>query len=76
MVRDLAEQVAVGDPIAGVMLESFLVAGRQDLPDSGPVGLTYGQSVTDACIDWDTTAALLVELADAVRLRRSARAAA
>ena len=48
------------------MMESFLVAGRQDL---GPA-VTNGQSVTDACIDWETTADLLGDLADAVRARR------
>jgi 3-deoxy-7-phosphoheptulonate synthase len=52
--------------VAGLMMESFLVAGRQDL---GP-DMTRGQSVTDACLDWDTTAGLLGELADAVRARR------
>jgi 3-deoxy-7-phosphoheptulonate synthase len=49
------------------MLESFLVAGRQDL-DSRP--LTYGQSITDACIDWETTVRVLDDLAEAVRARR------
>ena len=50
------------------MLESFLVAGRQELGD-GP--LTYGQSITDACMDWDTTVAVLDGLAAAVRARRT-----
>jgi 3-deoxy-7-phosphoheptulonate synthase len=49
------------------MMESFLVGGRQDL---GP-SMTRGQSITDACMDWDTTAALLDELAAAVAARRS-----
>jgi 3-deoxy-7-phosphoheptulonate synthase len=67
---DVAEQVANGNgAIVGVMLESFLVAGRQDL-DSGP--LTYGQSITDACMDWDATVAVLERLAGAVRARREA----
>ena len=49
----MAAQVAAGNrAIAGVMLESFLVAGRQDLAASP---LVYGQSITDACMDWDTT---------------------
>ncbi|MEV8512315.1 3-deoxy-7-phosphoheptulonate synthase [Dactylosporangium sp. NPDC051484] len=69
VAREVAEQVAAGqDGIAGVMLESFLVAGRQDLGDE----LTYGQSVTDACMSWDTTDALLDDLAAAVRARRAA----
>ena len=50
------------------MMESFLVAGAQK---PAPSGLVYGQSVTDACIDWDTTADLLRELAGAVRERRA-----
>jgi 3-deoxy-7-phosphoheptulonate synthase len=52
------------------MLESFLVAGRQELGD--PASLVYGQSITDACMDIDTTAAVLSELAAAVRMRRAA----
>ncbi|MFZ0043054.1 MAG: 3-deoxy-7-phosphoheptulonate synthase, partial [Solirubrobacteraceae bacterium] len=64
-------QIAAGNrAIVGVMLESFLVAGRQDL--DGPEGLTYGQSITDACIGWDTTVEVLHGLADAVRTRRDA----
>jgi 3-deoxy-7-phosphoheptulonate synthase len=53
------------------MLESFLVAGRQDIDPSGP--LNYGQSITDACIDWDTTVDVLDGLAAAVRARRALR---
>jgi 3-deoxy-7-phosphoheptulonate synthase len=65
----IADQVADGTrEIIGVMLESFLVAGRQDLGGTEP--LTYGQSITDACIDWDDTVALLDRLAAAVRARR------
>jgi 3-deoxy-7-phosphoheptulonate synthase len=65
----IADQVASGNSaIAGVMLESFLVGGRQDLEGDG--GLTYGQSVTDACIDWEQTVAVLDRLAIAVRDRR------
>jgi 3-deoxy-7-phosphoheptulonate synthase len=67
VVRDVAGRIAAGERgVAGLMMESFLVAGRQDL---GP-DMTRGQSVTDACLDWDTTAELLDELADAVRARR------
>ena len=51
------------------MLESFLVAGRQDL---GSGELTYGQSITDACMDWETTAEALDELAGCVSARRDA----
>ncbi|HXV04418.1 MAG TPA: 3-deoxy-7-phosphoheptulonate synthase [Solirubrobacterales bacterium] len=66
---EIADQVAAGNgAIVGVMLESFLVEGRQDLEGGGP--LTYGQSITDACIDWDETVAVLDRLAAAVRARR------
>jgi 3-deoxy-7-phosphoheptulonate synthase len=67
----VADQVAAGDrAIVGVMLESFLVAGRQDLGGAEP--LTYGQSITDGCIGWDTTVEVLDGLAEAVRARRGA----
>jgi 3-deoxy-7-phosphoheptulonate synthase len=65
----IADQVAAGsEAIVGVMLESFLVGGRQDLESDGD--LIYGQSITDACIDWDQTVAVLDRLAAAVRARR------
>ncbi len=68
VVREIAAQVADGQTgIAGIMLESFLAAGRQDIDDRP---LTYGRSVTDACMGWDTTDGLLRELAGAVRARR------
>jgi 3-deoxy-7-phosphoheptulonate synthase len=72
----LADQVAAGEQgIVGVMLESFLLAGRQELRD--PDALVFGQSVTDACMDIETTATVLDTLAAAVRSRRAvARAAA
>lgn len=53
------------------MLESNLVAGRQDLVLGQSEKLTYGQSITDACMDWDTTEDLLDTLATAVRARRT-----
>jgi 3-deoxy-7-phosphoheptulonate synthase len=69
VAREVGEQLAAGqDGIAGIMLESFLVAGRQDLGGE----LTYGQSVTDACMDWSTTETVLEDLAAAVRARRAA----
>lgn len=68
VAHDIAEQVRAGQKgIAGVMLESFIAPGRQDLHPGAD--LTYGQSVTDACMGWDTTAAVLDELADAARER-------
>jgi 3-deoxy-7-phosphoheptulonate synthase len=70
VVQDLAGQIAGGESaIRGVMLESNLVAGRQDLDQTNPGGLVYGKSVTDACVDLEMTEALLAELADAARGR-------
>jgi 3-deoxy-7-phosphoheptulonate synthase len=66
---DVAQQIAAGNEnIIGVMIESNLVAGAQRLIAGEP--LVYGQSITDACIDWDQTYPLLRELAAAVRARR------
>jgi 3-deoxy-7-phosphoheptulonate synthase len=68
--RDVCAQVAAGDRnIIGVMLESSLVSGAQKLVPGQP--LVYGQSITDACIDWNQTYPLLQELAAAARARRS-----
>jgi 3-deoxy-7-phosphoheptulonate synthase len=73
VVRDLAGQVAAGEQaIRGVMIESNLVAGRQDLDRRRPESLEYGKSVTDACVDPGTTERMLAELAEAVRIRRGA----
>src|SRR5437879_3377735 len=75
VARDIGKQVAQGETgIVGLMMESFLVDGRQDLRD--PARLVYGQSVTDACMGWETTVPVLSELADAVRQRRRSRARA
>ena len=69
VAAQIAEQVAAGQrAINGVMLESFLVAGRQDLQPGQP--LVYGQSITDTCMDLDATDAVLEGLAAAVRSRR------
>ena len=66
---DIARQVAAGDDrIVGVMVESHLLAGRQDLVPGKE--LTYGQSVTDGCIDWEASVGVLDTLAAAVRQRR------
>jgi len=75
VVRDLAGQLAAGErAIRGVMVESNLVAGRQDLDRRHPESLEYGKSVTDACVDPETTEVLLAELAEAARVRRGAGA--
>ena len=72
VVADIRNQISHGERrIVGVMIESNLVAGRQDaLPG---MALTYGQSITDGCIDWNTTVPALKLLADAVTARRRAR---
>ncbi len=65
VLADVGAQVAAGDRrIIGVMAESNLVAGRQDLVAGKE--LVYGQSITDGCIDWDTTVTVLESLAEAV----------
>jgi 3-deoxy-7-phosphoheptulonate synthase len=69
--HDVAAQIAAGEKrIMGVMIESNLVAGAQTQNSGQP--LCYGQSITDACIDWKETRGLLEELAAAVRARRQA----
>jgi 3-deoxy-7-phosphoheptulonate synthase len=74
VVDDIARQVSGGEQrIVGVMIESNLVAGRQDVLPGAT--LTYGQSITDGCIDLDTTVAALNRLADAVEARRGLRSA-
>ncbi|MER8592587.1 3-deoxy-7-phosphoheptulonate synthase [Mesorhizobium sp. M1182] len=74
VAADVAGQIAAGDErIIGVMIESNLVAGRQDVVPGKP--LLYGQSITDGCIDWATTETVLHGLADAVEQRRSVRRA-
>ena len=66
VATSLAEQMAAGSKaITGVMIESHLVEGAQKKPE------TYGQSITDACVGWDTTVTMLDELAAAVRKRRA-----
>ena len=67
--RDIADQVAAGgDRIIGLMIESHLKEGRQDLAPGKP--LDYGKSITDACIGWEDSLVVLDLLAEAVRSRR------
>jgi 3-deoxy-7-phosphoheptulonate synthase len=69
VAADVGAQLAAGNrAIVGLMLESFLVGGQQELRAGG--WLTYGQSVTDGCLDWSTTVDVLDGLAAAVRKRR------
>ena len=69
VAREIARQVAAGeDRVIGLMVESHLKAGRQDLVPGK--ALAYGQSITDACIGWEESVPLLENLAEAVRKRR------
>lgn len=69
VIEDIAAQIEAGETrIIGVMVESNLVAGRQDLILGQP--LIFGQSITDGCIDWDSSVQVLERLAQAVRRRR------
>jgi 3-deoxy-7-phosphoheptulonate synthase len=76
VAADVGRQIASGSrAIVGVMLESFLLAGRQDLESDArpPLStLRYGQSITDGCIGWETTVEVLEGLAESVRLRNTA----
>jgi len=70
VIEDIATQLERGEQrIVGVMVESHLVAGRQEPVDGQP--LVYGQSITDGCIGWETTVQVLQRLAAAVRARRA-----
>jgi len=70
VAEDVAAQVAAGNGgIVGAMIESHLLAGRQDCEHPGQ--LVYGQSITDACIGWDDSEQVIEKLAEAVRKRRA-----
>jgi len=74
VAADVAQQIAAGEErIFGVMIESNLKEGRQDLKPGKP--LAYGVSITDACLGWEDTVRVLDQLAEAVRQRRAAIAA-
>ncbi|MBA3929721.1 MAG: 3-deoxy-7-phosphoheptulonate synthase, partial [Xanthomonas sp.] len=69
VIDDIAAQLEAGERrIVGVMVESHLIGGRQDLVDGQP--LTYGQSITDGCLGWEASVQVLERLAVAVRTRR------
>lgn len=71
VAKAIGEQIHAGEKaIIGVMIESNIGEGNQKVPVEGPAGLKKGVSITDACIDWDTTAETLEGLAEAVRGRR------
>ncbi len=70
VAKELARQVSAGSrAVFGIMIESFLCEGRQD--QKAGVPLTYGQSITDACLGWDQSRPLFEELAEAVTRRRA-----
>lgn len=67
----IAEQIKNGSNlVCGVMIESHINEGNQKVPEEGKEGLKYGVSITDSCISWETTTAVLEELAAAIRERR------
>jgi 3-deoxy-7-phosphoheptulonate synthase len=71
---DISNQLSTPETAAnimGVMVESNLVEGRQDIPAAGPAGLVYGKSVTDACVSWDQTVPMLDNLRQGVKNRRA-----
>jgi|TARA_R110002003_G_scaffold55_5_gene4980 3-deoxy-7-phosphoheptulonate synthase len=72
VAKDIADQIRDGENgIVAVMIESNINEGNQKVPAEGPAGLKKGVSITDACIDWDTTVNVLEDLAAAVAERRS-----
>lgn len=72
VIAAVNEQLRANDrTITGVMIESNIHGGRQDVPPEGPVGLKHGVSITDACIDWETTVTVLEELNKAALDRKN-----
>ncbi len=72
--QNIGEQLAAGEErIVGVMIESHLIGGRQDLREGHQQDLVYGQSITDACLGWGDSVAVLDDLAQAVQKRRKIR---
>lgn len=71
VAKVVGEQLREGEKaIIGVMIESNIGEGNQKVPAEGPAALQRGVSITDACINWEDTAVVLEDLADAVRTRR------
>ncbi|KIW08128.1 3-deoxy-7-phosphoheptulonate synthase [Verruconis gallopava] len=72
VAQSIAEQISAGETgIVGVMIESNINEGNQKVPPEGPSALKKGVSITDACINWETTVEVLEKLAGAVRERRA-----
>lgn len=77
VAKEVGDQMREGqDAIIGVMIESNIHEGNQKVPAEGPSGLKKGVSITDACIDWESTVSTLEDLADAVRTRRAVKSKA
>lgn len=77
MAKVIADQLREGETaIIGVMIESNINEGNQKVPPEGPSGLKKGVSITDACINWESTVEVLEDLAAAVRDRRKLTAGA
>ncbi|CAA7261954.1 unnamed protein product [Cyclocybe aegerita] len=71
VIADICTQLSAGERhITGVMIESHINEGRQDVPPAGPSALKHGVSITDACVDWERTAKMLEQLDAAVKKRR------
>lgn len=71
VAKNIGDQLREGEmAITGVMIESNIHEGNQKVPPEGPSGLKKGVSITDACIDWETTVTVLEDLASAIRERR------
>ena len=71
VAKVIADQLREGETaIIGLMIESNINEGNQKVPAEGPAALKKGVSITDACIDWDSTVTVLEDLAAAVRARR------
>jgi len=63
VLSDICDQLAAGDTsITGVMIESHINEGKQDVPASGPADLKYGVSITDGCVNWEDTVTMLRQL--------------
>ena len=71
VAKVIGEQLRAGETsIIGVMIESNINEGNQKVPSEGPAGLKKGVSITDACINWESTVDVLESLAEAIRERR------
>lgn len=72
MAKAIGDQIRDGeDAIIGVMIESNINEGKQSVPAEGPAALKKGVSITDGCIDWNSTVDVLEDLASAIRDRRA-----